>query len=292
MASQTSTLSLGRLASPPAWRGLLGRFGSWPASARIGGALLAVVLTGVAFAPLITSADPMALGATPLLPPGQGGILGTDDLGRDMLARVLHGGRISLMVGIVSALIAVGLGLSIGIVAGFSGGAVDESLMRITEMFQILPRLLVAIVVVTLLGGTVMNVIFVIGILSWPPTARIIRAQVLMIRHEEFIAAAILSGATYWRLITRHVLPNVLPFLLVSASMQVASAILSEAALSFLGLGDPSYPSWGQMLQQSQGYLRQSWGMSAFPGIALAVTILGLNLLGDGLSSKLPGAAK
>jgi peptide/nickel transport system permease protein len=292
MASQTTTLSQAHIASPPAWRSLLGRFGNWPISAKIGGALLALVLLGVVFAPLITSADPMALGAKPLVPPGQGGLLGSDDLGRDMLARVLYGGRISLLVGIVSAFIAVVLGLSIGIVAGFFGGAVDESLMRFTEMFQILPRLLVAIVVVTLLGGDVMNVIFVIGILSWPPTARIIRTQVLVIRHEEFIAAAILSGATYWRLISRHVLPNVLPFLLVSASIQVASAILSEAALSFLGLGDPSLPSWGQMLQQSQGYLRQAWWMSAFPGLALAITILGLNLLGDGLSSKLPGAAK
>lgn len=264
----------------------------FPVSARAGGVMIALVLFGVLLAPLLTSADPMALGRSPLQPPGPAGFMGTDDLGRDMMALVLYGGRVSLLVGLISAVIAVGLGLAVGIVAGFFGGAIDEALMRVTEVFQILPRLLVAIVVVTLLGGSVTNVIFVIGILAWPPTARIIRAQVLVIRGEEFIAAATLSGASYLRIILRHILPNVMPFLMVSASMQVASAVLSEAALSFLGLGDPAFPSWGQMLQHSQAFLRQAWWMSAFPGVALALTILGLNLLGDGLSSRLPGGHK
>jgi len=244
---------------------------------------------GVLFAPWLAPFDPMALG-TPFQTMSWLHPMGTDDLGRDVWARVLYGGRVSLIVGLFAAAIAVGLGLFVGLVAGFSGGMVDEVLMRITEMFQIVPRLLITIVVVTMIGGSVTNVIFVIGILAWPPTARIIRAQVMVVRQEEFISAAILSGASYWRLVLRHTLPNVLPFLLVSASMQVASAILSEAALSFLGLGDPSFPSWGQMLQQSQGFLRQAWWMSLFPGLALALTILALNLVGDGASSKLPGA--
>jgi len=263
----------------------------FPTSAKVGAVLLLLVVFGVVFAPLLTPDDPMALG-TPFQTFDWTHPMGTDDIGRDVFARVLYGGRISLTVGLFSALIAVGLGLFVGLASGFSGGLVDEALMRVTEMFQIVPRLLVTIVVVTMVGGSIANVIFVIGILAWPPTARIIRSQVIVVRHEEFISAAILSGASYWRLVFRHILPNVLPFLLVSASMQVASAILSEAALSFLGLGDPSLPSWGQMLQQSQGFLRQAWWMSVFPGLALAITILALNLLGDGTSSKLPGAHK
>lgn len=260
-----------------------------PKSARTGGALLAVIVLAVLFSPMLTARDPMALTQGPLLPPGVGGVFGTDDLGRDVFARVLYGGRISLLVGLSAALLSVGFGLVIGVIGGFSGGAVDEVLMRLTEVFQIVPRLLVAIVVVSIVGGSIGNVIFVIGILSWPPTARLVRAQTMILRKEEFVSAAIMSGASYLRLITRQILGNIMPILLVSASMQVAVAILAEASLSFLGLGDPTYPSWGQMLYQSQGFLRQAWWMSLFPGAALALTIVGLNLLSDGFSDRIPG---
>lgn len=275
---------------PPGRRGMMLPF-KLPAATLAGATIILAISLAVLLAPLLTQYEPMALVSGTLQPPSGQHPLGTDDLGRDVMARVLYGGRISLLVGIVSALISVLLGLLIGVVAGFSGGLIDEALMRLTEVFQILPRLLVAIVVVAMIGGGILNVIFVIGILSWPPTARLVRAQTLVLRREEFVSAAIMSGASYFRLIWKQILRNILPILLVSASMQVAVAILAEAALSFLGLGDPSFPSWGQMLQQSQGFLRQAWWMSFFPGCALALTIVGLNLVSDGFSDRLPGSA-
>ncbi|WP_417211571.1 ABC transporter permease [Antarctobacter sp.] len=263
--------------------------GHLPGSARVGAVILVTIILLVVLAPLIATQDPMAITKATLVPPGAGGVFGTDDLGRDVFARVLYGGRVSLLVGLFAALIAVGMGLVIGVVGGFSGGMIDEALMRFTEVFQIVPRLLVAIVVVSMVGGSIGNVIFVIGILSWPPTARLVRAQTLVLRNEDFMSAAIMSGASYVRLIRKQILGNILPILLVSGAMQVAVAVLAEASLSFLGLGDPSYPSWGQMLYHSQGFLRQAWWMSLFPGCALALAIVGLNLVSDGFSDRLPG---
>jgi peptide/nickel transport system permease protein len=264
----------------PAW---LTRVWRSPAAGLVGGILVAIVVIGVIFAPLFTSTDPMALSPDTLLEPSWAHPLGTDDLGRDGLARVLYGGRVSLLIGLFSAALSVVLGMTIGMVAGFFGGVLDEVLMRITEAFQILPKLLVAVVVVSLIGSGLANEVLVIGLLSWPVTARVIRGRVQVIRHEEFIAAAEMSGASWLRVLTRHVAPNVFSFLLVSASLQVASAIMSESFLSFLGLGDPAHPSWGLLLQQGQLFLNDAWWLTTFPGIALAMTILGLNLLGDGL---------
>jgi len=261
----------------------LARVRRLPAATVWGLVFVAIIGLGILFAPLLTSADPLALSQDTLLAPSRVHPLGTDDLGRDLLARVLYGGRVSLSVGLFSAVLSVGLGMTIGMVAGFFGGVLDEVLMRITEAFQILPKLLVAVVVVSLVGSGLANEILVIGLLSWPATARVIRGRVQVIRHEEFIAAAEMSGASWMRVLARHVAPNVLAFLLVSASLQVASAIMSESFLSFLGLGDPTHPSWGLLLQQGQLFLQQAWWLTTFPGIALAMTILGLNLVGDGL---------
>jgi peptide/nickel transport system permease protein len=253
-------------------------------SATVVGALLVLVVgIGVVFAPLLTAADPLALGPDRLLDPSWAHPFGTDDLGRDTFARVLYGGRVSLLIGLFSAALSVVLGMTIGMLAGFFGGALDEVLMRVTEAFQILPKLLVAVVVVAMIGSGLANEVLVIGLLSWPGTARVIRGRVQVIRHEEFIAAAEMSGASWLRVLVRHVAPNVMSFLLVSASLQVASAIMSESFLSFLGLGDPAHPSWGLLLQQGQLFLEEAWWLTTFPGIALAMTILGLNLLGDGL---------
>jgi peptide/nickel transport system permease protein len=267
----------------PDW---LARFLRSPISTVVGSLLVLVVVAGVVLAPLITHADPMALSPDTLLEPTWAHPMGTDDLGRDELARVLYGGRASLVIGLFSALLSVILGMTIGMVAGFFGGAIDETLMRITEAFQILPKLLVAVVVVSLIGSGLTNEVLVIGLLSWPATARVIRGRVQVIRHEEFIAAAEMSGASWLRVLVRHVAPNVVSFLLVSASLQVASAIMSESFLSFLGLGDPAHPSWGLLLQQGQLFLSEAWWLTTFPGIALAMTILGLNLLGDGVSGS------
>jgi peptide/nickel transport system permease protein len=252
----------------------------------VGLGLVGVPLLAALCAPLLTGADPMALSPQTLRAPSLAHLMGTDDLGREVLARVLYGGRISLMVGAFSALIAITIGTTVGMIAGYFEGRTDEILMRITEIFQIIPRFLLAIVVVALLGGGVVKVIIVIGILSWVGTARVVRAQLLVLRREEFVLAATLGGASAWRIMTRQILPNVVPFIIVSGSLQTGGAILTESFLSFLGLGDPSRPSWGLLLQQAQLYLQQAWWMSTFPGIALSMTILGLNLVGDGLASK------
>ena len=250
-------------------------------SAVVGAVLVGIIVAATLFAPILTSRAPLALGLDTLAPPDWTHPFGTDDLGRDTFARVLYGGRVSMEVGLFSALISVVFGASVGIFAGLFGGVADEVLMRLTEMFQILPRLLVAVVVVSLLGAGLVNEVLVIGLLSWPATARIMRGRVRVIRHAEFIAATMLSGASWPRIALRHVLPNVANFLVVSAALQVASAVLAEAFLSFLGLGDPAHPSWGTLLQQGQLFLNDAWWLTTFPGIALAMTILGLNLLGD-----------
>jgi peptide/nickel transport system permease protein len=255
-------------------------------STYVGIGLIGVPLFAALLAPFLAGADPMALSAQTLRSPTLAHLMGTDDLGRDVFARVLYGGRISFMVGLFSALIAITIGTAVGLIAGYFEGRTDEILMRITEIFQIIPRFLLAIVVVALLGGGIVKIIVIIGILGWVGTARVVRAQLLVLRREEFVLAATLGGASSLRIITRHILPNVVPFIIVSASLQTGGAILTESFLSFLGLGDPSRPSWGLLLQQAQLHLQQAWWMSTFPGIALSVTILGLNLVGDGLASK------
>jgi peptide/nickel transport system permease protein len=281
-----SDLAAANLAPPRGWRLPRPRLGALPGSARLGLVLLLIVLAGTLLAPWLTSADPAALGTDMLAPPSAEAPFGTDDLGRDAFARVLYGGRISLLVGLVSALISVVLGVTIGMVAGFFGGAIDEALMRVSEVFQILPKLLVAVVVVAMIGSGVTNEVLVIGLLSWPATARVIRGRVQVLRHEEFIAAAAMSGASRPRILWRHILPNILPYFVVSASLQVAGAVLSESFLSFLGLGDADHPSWGYLLQQGQLYIADAWWLTTFPGIALAMLILGLNLIGDGLGGR------
>jgi peptide/nickel transport system permease protein len=256
------------------------------ASTIAGICLIAVPILASLLASFLTSADPLALGKETLRAPSFLHPMGTDDLGRDVFARVLYGGRISLTVGVFSALIAITIGTAVGTVSGYAGGRTDEILMRVTEMFQIIPRFLLAIVVVALIGSGQGKIIIIIGVLSWVGTARIVRAQLLVLRGEEFVQAAIMGGASSIRVIVRHILPNVIPFIIVSGSLQTAGAILTESFLSFLGLGDPSHPSWGLLLQQAQLYLQQAWWMSTFPGLALSMTILGLNLMGDGLASK------
>lgn len=264
----------------PAWRGLLSN-----RSTAIGGAGLAIVVSLAILGPLLWPVDPLALTSDRLLPPTPSHPMGTDDLGRDVFARVVLGARVSLTIGLLSALIATVFGCAVGAVSGYFGGAVDEALMRMTEVFQVVPRFLLAIVIVALFGAGLNKIVLVIGCLSWPGTARIIRAQVLVLRGEEFVLSAVMSGASTARVILRHILPNVLPLVVVAAFLQTGAAILVESFLSFLGLGDPSQPSWGMLVQQAQLYLRSAWWMTTFPGLALAVTIFSLNLLGDGLSA-------
>jgi peptide/nickel transport system permease protein len=259
----------------------------WSPTLWLGMALVLVPGIGALLAPWVAGASPQALSNLIMHTPGGPHPMGTDDLGRDMLARTLYGGRISLLVGLSAAVISVAIGTTMGALAGYFGGRLDDLLMRFTEAFQIVPRFLLAVVVVALFGPGWVNVILVIALLSWPAPARIIRSRVLTLRHEEFVLAAVLGGASSARVIVRHVLPNVLPYVVVAVTLQAGGAILTESFLSFLGLGDASVASWGLLLQQAQLYLQQAWWMSLFPGIFLSATILGLNLMGDGIAAHL-----
>jgi peptide/nickel transport system permease protein len=267
-------------------RGFGRMFSGLSPSGRLGLCLVALAFVTSTAIPALMGTSPSAMTGPLLAPPNGQHWLGTDDLGRDVLARVVFGGQVSLFVGVVSASIAVLLGTAVGATAGYVGGKADEAVMRISEAFQIIPRFFLALVVVALLGSGIFKLALIFGILSWPATARVVRAQMLVLRREEFVLAAIMGGASSWRVIARHILPNILPIIVVSASLQAGAAILLESFVSFLGLGDPTHPSWGLLLQQGQLHLRSGWWISAFPGVALSLTILGLNLLGDGLSDS------
>ncbi len=247
--------------------------------------VVVVALAGIV-GPWLT-ASPTAMGARTFCVPGLGCPFGTDDLGRDMLARVATGAGVSLLVGVAAAAVSAILGVVVGSVAGFAGGKIDELFMRVAEAFQIVPQFFLAILVVALFGASLTKIVLVIAILSWPSTARIIRAEFLKLRDQDFVAAARLAGASRHALIFGEILPNALPPVVVNASLQIASAILTEASLSFLGLGDPDKVSWGQLLFLAQPFLNQGWWMAVFPGVAILVTTLGFNLLGDGLNDVL-----
>lgn len=238
-------------------------------------------------APWLAPAGPFVISERSFVPPGPGAWFGSGDLGRDVLVGVLYGARVSLLVGLLAALTAALIGVLLGAVSGYIGGLVDAVLMRITEMFQIMPKLFLAIIVVALLGGGIGKLIIVIGILSWPQTARVVRGQFLALRQQEFAEAARALGFGRRYIIFREILPNALPAVIVLASLDVAQAILLEASLGFFGLGDRHLVSWGQMLNDAQRFLRQAWWMSTFPGLAIFFTVIGFNLFGDGVNDAL-----
>jgi peptide/nickel transport system permease protein len=251
-------------------------------------AFLALLFGLAVFAPLVAGYDPLGGGDSALLEPlSPGHWLGTDDLGRDIWARVVYGSRISLTVGVLSALIAVVVGVFVGALAGYFGGWLDTLLMRIAEFFQTLPRFVVALIVIALFGTSVLKMILVIAALSWPQLARVVRASVAALAQAQFVDAARVAGMGHGAIIVREILPNVAAPIVVLGSLDIAMAILIEASLSFFGLGDPNHVSWGAMLNDAQQYLRSAWWMSAFAGLAIALTVLSFNVLGDTLNDAL-----
>jgi peptide/nickel transport system permease protein len=265
---------------------LLGRFARHRAA--VAGTIVLLLLIGAAvWAGPLGGSPPGSMGSAPLTAPSRAHPLGTDDLGRDLWSGVLHGARISLLVGFLAASTSGLIGVLFGSVAGYAGGRVDDALMRITEFFLVIPTFLLALVLVAVLKPSIWNVIVAIGLLGWPSTARLVRAEVLALKGREFVTAARAIGTGPARILFREVLPNAMPPVIVNTSLGVAAAILTEAGLSFLGLGDPNLISWGLLLRNSRDFLQTAWWMPTFPGLAIFLTVLSLNLAGDGLNDAL-----
>lgn len=250
-------------------------------------ALVLLVLVAL-FAPWLAPGDPLAGSADALLAPGAAGhLLGTDDLGRDVLAMLIHGSRVSLAVGLASSVCSLAIGVLAGAAAGWLGGWADAVVMRIAEFFQTLPRFVLALIVIALAGPGIGKVILVIAVLAWPQTARVVRAEISALRGAGFVDAARLAGMPGAAIVWREVLPQVAGPVLVLAALDVATAILLEAGLGFFGLGDPNLASWGAMLNEAQQFLRSAWWMSVFPGLAIGASVLVFNALGDGAAAAL-----
>lgn len=255
----------------------------------IGLVLLALVVGAALAAPLAFPSDPLGLAGRPLQWPGANPRfpLGTDPSGRDIMAQVFHGARISLLIGGVATVVSLSIGILIGALAGYYGGWVDDGLMRITEAFQTLPGFLLLLVLVAVFGSAITTVTLAIGIVSWPATARLTRAEFLTLRRREFVQACRTLGMGSGQIILREILPNALPPVIVYAGVVMAASILLESALAFLNLSDPNVASWGNLIGAGKGVLRVQWYVSAIPGVAILVTVLAVSLVGQGLNDAL-----
>ena len=250
--------------------------------------LLALITLGAIFGPYLYPTDPFEMVWMPFSPPGQEGfLLGTDYLGRDLLAMIINGAKVSLMIGLSAAVMTVFIGVTVGALAGFYRGIVEEVLMRITEFFQVLPTLLFSMVLVALFGASLPMITFAIGIVSWTAVARITRSEFLRIRELEYVMASRASGASNLDLMFGVILPNALPPIIVQSALMVGSAILFEAGLSFLGLTDPNVVSWGQIIGSNRQYILDAGYTVTIPGVAIFVTVLAISLVGDGLNDAL-----
>jgi peptide/nickel transport system permease protein len=260
----------------------------------VGGAILLVVVLASVCAPLLTASDPIrpTFGQRLRAPWGLGGTaarpLGADNLGRDIYARLLYGGRISLVLATSAVLLATGVGVLVGLLAGSLGGRLDDLVMRLADVQLTFPVIMLAIAIIAVVGTSPFALVGVLALSGWVLHARTVRANVLTIRHLEFVEAAGALGASQVRVLFRHVLPNTLAPILVIASSQFATMVLLESGLSFLGMGvQPPQPSWGAMLAEGRDYLSNAWWLATVPGIAISLVVLGANLLGDGLRDLL-----
>jgi peptide/nickel transport system permease protein len=256
-------------------------------AAVLGVAILSLVFIMAMLAPVLYPQSPFALIGPPMTEPSWAHPLGTDPLGRDVLAGILHGARTSLMIGLVATAVSVAIGTLIGGIAGYYGGRVDHLLMRLTEFFQVIPNFILAIVVVATLTPSIRNIIIAIAAVTWPGVARLVRGEFISLRNREFVQACINIGMSDARIIGMHILPNCLTPIIIVGSLMVATAILVESGLSFLGLGDPNVMSWGFMVGAGRTVLRTAWWVCAFPGVAILLTVLAINLVGEGLNDAM-----
>jgi peptide/nickel transport system permease protein len=255
--------------------------------ALLGALLLICLLLTVVLTPVMFPADPFSLAGRPLQPPDARFLLGTDTLGRNVAAEVAYGARTSLIIGIGATLGAILFGVIIGGLAGFYRGWIEIALMRLTEFFQTIPAFILAILIVAILSPSVTNEVIAIALVSWPAIARLVRGEFVALGGREFVLACAGLGAGDARIIFRHLLPNCLSQIIAVGSLLIGTSILIEAGLSFLGLGDPNVMSWGLTISAGRAVLRSAWWICTFPGIAILLTVLGINLAGDGLNEAL-----
>lgn len=266
-----------------AWRRFRGNY-----AALLGLIVLTIIIFAAIFGPAIYGIDPYEMLWAPFSPPGVDGFwLGTDYLGRDLMAQIIAGARVSIIIGLSAAFMSVVIGVSVGALAGFYRGWVEEVLMRITEFFQVLPTLLFAMVIVALFGASLPMITVAIGVVSWTAVARITRSEFLRIRELEFVMASRSSGTRPLKIMFSVILPNALPPIIVQSALMVGSAILFEAGLSFLGLTDPNVVSWGQIIGSNRQYILDAGYTVTIPGVAIFITVLCISLVGDGLNDAL-----
>lgn len=257
-------------------------------SAVFGLGILLLVIFVAATAHLFFPADPFSLAGKSMAPPGaEGFLLGSDSLGRDVAAGIAHGAKTSLLIGLLASLVAVLVGVLMGALAGYYGGWIDDLLMRTTEMFQTIPSFIFAILLVAIMKPSIESIVIAIAVVSWPAVARLVRGEFLSLKNREFVQACHTIGMSDMRIMLGEILPNCVSPIIVIGSLMVATAILIESGLSFLGLGDPNIMSWGFQIGAGRTLLRSAWWVCTFPGVAILVTVLAINLVGEGLNDAL-----
>lgn len=249
----------------------------------VGIVLVALMVFLAVGAPLLPLPDPNSVDFPRFLPPSPEHLFGTDNLGSDVMSRTIWGARVSIAIGLGAALISSLLGALLGAVAGLLGGAVDATISRVIEIFLMLPTFFLAVLMAALFGSSMANLMVIIGITTWPTTARIVRGATLSVKERLFVEASRALGASSLLLLRRHILPNIMAPTISYTILQIGRAILIEAGLSYLGLGDPNVPSWGRLIYRGQAYVFSAWWIATFPGLFLVLTVLGFNLLGDSL---------
>lgn len=255
--------------------------------ASIGLVIFLVIAFLALAAPILFPFDPFSNVGAPFEKPFSGFLLGTDQLGRDVAAGLAHGARTSLLLALLATFVSLCVGTLLGCLSGYYGGWVDQLLMRITEFFQTIPSFVFAIVLVAIMQPSIESIVIAIAVVTWPPIARLVRGEMLTIRRREFVEACICLGMRDAQIIFREILPNILSPIIVTGSLMVATAILIESALAFLGLGDPNIMSWGFMIGAGRSFLRDAWWLCAIPGLAILLTVLSINLIGEGLNDAL-----